>query len=595
MPIRELPPQLVNQIAAGEVIERPASVVKELLENALDAGAGKLRIDVEEGGVRLIRIRDDGRGIPPEELPLAVARHATSKIASLGDLERVATMGFRGEALPSIGSVAKLSITSRTADGESAFQISGDGHGNYAEVAPAAHPEGTTLEVRELFFNTPARRKFLRTEKTEFSHLQAVVERIALGRFDVDVRLSHNGKDVLALPPATTEQARDRRVANVCGDGFIDNALVIEHEASGLRLHGWIGLPSFSRSQADMQHFYVNGRMVRDKVIAHAIRQAFRDVMFHGRHPAFVLFLEMDPTGVDVNAHPTKHEVRFRDSRHVHDFLFRTLHRVLSDTRPGGNEAGGNEAGQRSDMGPASGGLQQRLGDDRPASFGAGAGFQASLYAHDQHQAAGVADHPEAETLSAAPPLGYALAQLHGIYILAATEEGLVVVDMHAAHERITYERFKAQMASGEVAVQPLLIPETLSVSQQEAECAEHAAASLRNSGFDMDRAGPDSVILRAVPAALRDYDLKGLMRDILADLVEHGESQRIENTIDAALADNACHTSMRAHRRMTVPEMNALLRDMEKTPRADQCNHGRPTWFKLDMKQLDQLFLRGQ
>jgi DNA mismatch repair protein MutL len=607
MPIRELPPQLVNQIAAGEVVERPASVVKELLENSLDAGASRISIDAEDGGVRLIRIRDNGSGIPREELPLAVARHATSKISSLDELERVGTLGFRGEALPSIGSVARLALTSRTEADEQGWILQGDGQGRYAEPVPAAHPVGTTIEVRDLFFNTPARRKFLRTEKTEFGHLQTVVERIALSRFDLDIRLTHNGKPVQALVPARDPASEDRRIAAVCGDGFIDNAVRIEHEVSGLKLHGWVALPTFSRGQADLQHFFVNGRMVRDKVISHAVRQAFNDVLFHGRHPAFVLYLEMDPAGVDVNAHPTKHEVRFRDSRHVHDFLFRTLHQVLADTRPGGRSTVGGEGAQ---MGPASEALRDRVQDrvsDSAGHYQPGGTpspqamrSQHDLYAGPRAQPSrdssrGNPEHADAYPESGVPPMGYALAQLHGIYILAASEAGLVVVDMHAAHERITYERFRKELASGNVPVQPLLVPETIRLSRREADIAEEHAPVLAQSGFEVTRTGPDTLVLRSMPVALRDYDLVKLARDIVADLAEHGQSQRITDAIDEALATTACHTSMRAHRRLTVPEMNALLRDMERTPRADQCNHGRPTWFKLSMAQLDKLFLRGQ
>lgn len=597
MPIRELPPQLVNQIAAGEVVERPASVVKELLENALDAGASRLHVDVEEGGVRLIRIRDNGHGIPREEVPLAVARHATSKITSLDDLEHVASLGFRGEALPSIGSVARLSIISRTADAGEATRIDGDGHGRYASPVPAAHPPGTTIEVRDLFFNTPARRKFLRTEKTEFNHLQQVVERIALSRFGLDMQLTHNGKCILRIPAARDGAGEDRRVAAVCGQGFIDNAVRIEHEASALKLFGWVGLPTFSRSQADLQHFFVNGRMVRDKVIAHAVRQAFQDVLFHGRHPAFVLFLEMDPAGVDVNAHPTKHEVRFRNSRHVHDFLFRTLHHVLAETRPMAASVGESAAaagGSGNLMGPASAGVQSLRSIPRPPLHDL-LSAQTQLYSP---QASGAFEGVRDEAAGGhplAPPMGYALAQLHGIYILAATDNGLVVVDMHAAHERITYERFKAQLANGNVPVQPLLVPERISVSRREADVAEENAAALAAAGFELEPGGPQTVTLRAVPAALKDHDLAQLARDVIADLVEHGGSDRIARAIDVALGTTACHTSIRAHRRLSVPEMNALLRDMERTPRADQCNHGRPTWFRLSMEQLDRMFLRGQ
>lgn len=592
MPIRELPPQLVNQIAAGEVVERPASVVKELLENALDAGASRIQLDIEEGGIRLIRIRDDGHGMPRDELSLAVARHATSKISSLDDLEHVASLGFRGEALPSIGSVARLSITSRIADMTEAARIEGDGTGRYSSPAPAAHPPGTTIEVRDLFFNTPARRKFMRTEKTEFGHLQQVVERIALSRFGLDLRLSHNGKPVINIAAARDASGEDRRIAAVCGQAFIDNAVRIEHEAAGLKLFGWVGLPTFSRSQADLQHFFVNGRMVRDKVIAHAVRQAFQDVLFHGRHPAFVMFLEMDPAGVDVNAHPTKHEVRFRDGRRVHDFLFRTLHQVLSQTRPAASEERTAEIAATAGMGPASHGFQSLRSNPEPRANTIG--LQAQLYSVPQTDLSqGVRDAGAPE--SAAPPMGYALAQLHGIYILAATENGLVVVDMHAAHERVMYERFKQQLAQGSVPVQPLLVPERVSVSRRDADLAEEHAAELAAAGFELERGGPETVVLRAVPAALKDHDLVRLTRDVLADIAEHGASDRIARAIDTALGTSACHTSMRAHRRLTIPEMNALLRDMERTPRADQCNHGRPTWFRLTMDQLDRMFLRGQ
>lgn len=596
MPIRELPPQLVNQIAAGEVVERPASVVKELLENALDAGASRIQLDIEEGGIRLIRIRDTGHGMPREELPLSVARHATSKIASLDDLEHVASLGFRGEALPSIGSVARLSITSRTADMTEAARIEGDGSGRYTGPIPAAHPQGTTIEVRDLFFNTPARRKFLRLEKTEFGHVQQVVERIALSRFGLDLQLAHNGKRILNIVAAHDHHSENRRIAAVCGQAFVDNAVRIEHDVSGLKLFGWIGLPTFSRSQADLQHFFVNGRMVRDKVIAHAVRQAFQDVLFHGRHPAFVLFLEMDPAGVDVNAHPTKHEVRFRNGRQVHDFLFRTLHKVLAETRPAAVPDDAAVAAAPAQMGPASHGMQSY---QRSTLAGADmAGAQAQLYSipgrMDADTPAGVREAaPGGETL--APPMGYALAQLHGIYILAATDNGLVVVDMHAAHERIMYERFKQQLAQGNVPVQPLLVPERVPVSRRDADLAEQHAAELATAGFEIERGGPETVTLRAVPAALKDHDLVQLTRDVLSDLAEHGASDRVARAIDIALGTSACHTSMRAHRRLTIPEMNALLRDMERTPRADQCNHGRPTWFRLTMQQLDRMFLRGQ
>lgn len=591
MPIQELPAQLVNQIAAGEVVERPASVVKELLENALDAGATRLFIDVEDGGVRLLRIRDNGTGIPRQELPLAVARHATSKIASLADLERVSSLGFRGEALPSIGSVSRMRIVSRTAADETAWQLSGSGHGEYSSLQPAAHPVGTTVEVRDLFFNTPARRKFLKTGKTEFSHVRNVVERIALSRPEIGVDFSHDGKTVFAISPASDRLAAEKRIARICGEEFVGNTRFIEYESSGLRLHGWVALPTFSRAQTDLQYFHVNGRIVRDKVIAHAVRQAFQDVMFHGRHPAFLLFLDMDPAAVDVNAHPTKHEVRFRDARHVHDFLFRTLHQVLAETRPSPSQhhAGPTSLFVRQQV-RGSAGLTDTT--DLLAA-------QNLLYGKQDGDAivagmtGSIAD-ARAEYAST-PPMGYALAQLHGIYILAATENGLVVVDMHAAHERITYERFRQQLANGNIPTQPLLLPVTVALNEREADAADNARSLIDATGFAWQRTGVDSITITEVPVALRDFDAAKLFRDVAADIAEHGNSTRVERVLDEALADHACHTSMRAHRKLTIPEMNALLRDMEITPRADQCNHGRPTWFRLTMAELDRMFLRGR
>ncbi|MCG8436227.1 MAG: DNA mismatch repair endonuclease MutL [Gammaproteobacteria bacterium] len=588
MPIKELPAQLINQIAAGEVIERPSSVAKELLENSLDAGATRIEIDVEQGGIKRLRIRDNGAGIKKEELQLAVARHATSKIQTLEDLEGVGTMGFRGEALPSIGSVAQLSVTSHTQDSDAAWHVAGDGSGQYSQPKPAAHPVGTTVDVVELFFNTPARRKFLRTEKTEFSHIEGVVRRIALSRFDVEFRLKKNNKEVMRLPACTDLQAKERRIAEVCGAPFMDNALRIEHQAAGLHVHGWIALPTYSRSQADLQYFFVNGRMVRDKLLGHAVRQAYSDVLFHGRHPAYVLYLELDPTRVDVNAHPQKYEVRFRDSRLVHDFLYRTLEEALSDTKPSeGRESHlmptGLATGNRSGAYPAAPAStpQSRVAETL-AVYG-------DLYRETLPQIA------EQEAIETVPPLGFALAQLHGVYILAATEEGLIIVDMHAAHERVTYERYKSALEAGSVQAQPLLIPEKIMVSSSEADTFDDIQADFANAGFELNRAGPDTLMLRQVPVALRDYDVNQLIRDVLADAREYDSAKGLYEAIHRLLADQACHASIRANRKMTIPEMNALLRDMETTPRSDQCNHGRPTWTRLSMDELDKLFLRGQ
>lgn len=621
--IQLLSPRLANQIAAGEVVERPASVAKELLENSLDAGARRIDIEVEQGGVKLLRIRDDGCGIAADDLPLALARHATSKIRDLEDLERVTSLGFRGEALASIGSVARLTLTSRTADAGQAWQVETEGRDMEARVQPAAHPVGTSVEVRDLFFNTPARRKFLRAEKTEFEHLQEIIRRLALARFDVTFHLRHNGRSALALHEAGDETARARRVAAVCGPAFLEQALPIEVERGGLRLWGWVGLPTFSRSQADLQYFYVNGRMVRDKLVAHAVRQAYRDVLFNGRHPAFVLFLEVDPAVVDVNVHPTKHEVRFRDSRMIHDFLYGTLHHALGEVRPEDRLAAsaavaplappaGPAAGEFRGQGemPLPAGLSGRE-PERPAAWkGTGAGYQtpsprpagrsaesAGLYREFFAPLAESGAEPatQPEGLGGIPPLGYALAQLKGIYILAENAQGLVLVDMHAAHERITYERLKVAMASEGLRGQPLLVPESLALSQREADCAEEHAEWFQRLGFELQRLGPETLAIRQTPALLRQAEAGQLVRDVLADLLEYGTSDRIEAHLNELLATMACHGAVRASRRLTLPEMNALLRDMEHTERSGQCNHGRPTWTQLGMDELDKLFLRGR
>ena len=619
--IQLLSPRLANQIAAGEVVERPASVIKELLENSLDSGASRIEVDVEQGGVKLLRVRDDGCGIPADDLPLALARHATSKIRDLEDLERVMSLGFRGEALASISSVSRLTLTSRTADAAEAWQVETEGRDMEARVQPAAHPVGTSVEVRDLFFNTPARRKFLRTEKTEFDHLQEVIKRLALARFDVAFHLRHNGKAVLALHQASDPTSRARRVASVCGPAFLEQALPVEIERNGLHLWGWVGLPTFSRSQADLQYFYVNGRMVRDKLVAHAVRQAYRDVLFNGRHPTFVLFLDVDPAVVDVNVHPTKHEVRFRDNRMVHDFLYGTLHRALGDVRPEDQLAApadvgqvvqvtGREAGEfagQNEMSLAASVLEQSQ-EPRDAWRGAGAGYQAprTLSTGNVAEAQGAYREffaPLAETSATAlpesqddvPPLGYALAQLKGVYILSENAQGLVLVDMHAAHERIMYERLKTAMASEGLRGQPLLVPESIAVSQREADCAEEHAHWFRMLGFELQRLGPESLAIRQTPSLLKQAQATRLVQDVLADLLEYGTSDRIQAHLNELLGTMACHGAVRANRRLTVPEMNGLLRDMEQTERSGQCNHGRPTWTQLGMTDLDKLFLRGR
>ncbi len=610
--IRLLSSRLANQIAAGEVVERPASVVKELLENSLDAAASRVEVEVESGGSRLIRIRDDGTGIPSEDIALALARHATSKITSLEDLEEVGSLGFRGEALASIGSVSRLVLTSNNSEnGSEGCSAVCEGREMEVQIKPAAHPRGTTVEVRDLFFNTPARRKFLRTEKTEFGHLQEVIKRLALSRFDVAFNLRHNGKVVHSLRAATTLVDQGRRVASVCGPAFMEQAVVIESDASPYRLTGWVGLPTFSRSQADLQYFFVNGRIVRDKLVAHAIKQAYRDVLYHGRHPAFVLYLELDPALVDVNVHPTKHEVRFRDGRAVHNFLFSSLHRALADLRPG-TETGLSDGsahtavavdgmavdaatGEVRAQGALSWDVSQAgsamSGGRAPVAVGpAKVTEQMQSYARLYGSAS-----PTPEAPAEIPPLGYALAQLKGIYILSENAFGLVLVDMHAAHERITYEGLKMSRDAEGVRSQPLLVPQSVAVSQREVSVAETHAALFRNLGMAVETSGEESLVIRSVPALLRDSDLEMLLRDVLADLLEYGSSERIEAHMDEILSTMACHGSVRANRRLTVPEMNALLRDMEETERSGQCNHGRPTWVQLGLEELDKLFLRGR
>ena len=618
-PIRRLTPRLANQIAAGEVVERPASVLKELLENSLDAGATRIEVDVEAAGTRVIRVRDDGAGIAPEDLPLALDRHATSKIASLEDLECVASFGFRGEALASIGSVSQLTVTSnRSSDSAAGQAASCSGRDMQVSQRPAAHPRGTTVEVRDLFFNTPARRKFLRTERTEFNHLEEVFRRTALSRFDVGFTLRHNGRQVHDLRRCGGAGERLRRVSLVCGPAFVEQVVEIERQAGQLRLAGWVAAPTFSRSQADLQHFYVNGRAIRDKLVVHAVRQAFSDVLYHGRHPAFVLFLELDPAEVDVNVHPTKHEVRFRDGRAVHGFLFSTLQRALAEMRPG--DAAAQEApdtgaplsapagrlnlltgeltgGQRAmDLRePPPGASRPAPAPPRSADRGPpGSAGAAPLDSYARFYA-GAADAAAGEADGSPPPLGYALAQLHGVYILAQNAAGLVLVDMHAAHERITYERLKSARDDEGIRSQPLLVPQAVAVSRREVALAEEHAALFQSLGMRVDSAGEESLVIREIPVSLAGADVEQLLRDVLSDLAEYGRSVRLQEHEDGLLATMACHGAVRANRRLTLPEMNALLRDMEHTERSGQCNHGRPTWTAMSLSELDRLFLRGR
>ena len=609
--IQRLATRLANQIAAGEVVERPASVIKEALENSLDAGATRIEVDLEGGGVQLMRVRDDGTGIPEQDLPLALARHATSKISSIDDLEAVGTLGFRGEALASIASVSRLSLTSNAdGTGSSGTTATTEGRDMTVTLAPAPHPRGTTLEIRDLFYNTPARRKFLRTEKTELGHIEEVFKRQALARTEVAFSLRHNGRVLHNLAPATDALSRERRVAQVCGNAFMEQAVALSRESGPIALHGWVGLPTFSRSQADLQYFFVNGRVIRDKLVTHAIKQAYRDVLFQGRHPAYVLFLEVDPRVVDVNVHPTKHEVRFREGREVHSFIFSTLNRCLADLRPGDGSATADPASAEAAAtgwaaAPGQGGIP--LGVPHAGGVGYGApmnqanlGALARLYGASTSNVAdrgsagaapAVAPEPEAEI----PPLGFALAQLQGVYILSENAQGLVLVDMHAAHERITYERLKRLRSDTGIKTQPLLVPQTVAVSAREVAVAMDMADNLRALGLLVEPAGEGQLVVRELPIALIDTPVEALVRGVLADMQAYGSSDRVRAHEDELLSTMACHGSVRANRRLTLPEMNALLRDMEITERSGQYNHGRPTSVPLGMSDLDRLFLRGR
>ena len=603
--IRQLPAQLVNQIAAGEVVERPASVARELIENSLDAEADRIEVDAERGGVKRLRVRDNGAGIVREDLALALCRHATSKIAAAADLQSITTLGFRGEALPSIASVSHLELSSRHRDADGAWCIHGDGSDQAGELIPTSHPVGTTVQVRDLFYNTPGRRKFLRTDKTELSHLEQLVRRVALARFDVRFRLAHNGRVLWDLPPlAGGDGTAENRLNRLLGAGFTEHALTLDQSAVGLRLRGWLASPGFSRSQSDLQFFYVNGRAVRDRLVAHAVRMAYQDVLHQSRHPAYLLYLELPPRLVDNNVHPAKQEVRFREGRQVHDFIFRTLQRRLAEGRlheepapvTGGSPpaVGAPQAGVSP---PSAPGVPEprprpvplRVADRR-------GGYRFSL--ESQRPGAGgdrAAAGQECMSDTEPPPLGYALAQLQGVYILAQAADGLVIVDMHAAHERIGYERLKRSWEQGRVRGQPLLVPVVVRVAPGEAELTEANRELFQRLGVGVDRMGEASLAVREIPALLQGADAERLLRDLLSDFAVHGHGERIRAEMDAVLATMACHGSVRANRQLGLEEMNALLREIEHTERADQCNHGRPTWIKLSGPELDRLFLRGR
>jgi DNA mismatch repair protein MutL len=589
--IRLLPELLINQIAAGEVIERPASALKELLENSLDAGASDIAVQLEAGGIKLLRIRDNGRGIAKDDLPFALMRHATSKISSLDDLQSVASMGFRGEALASMAAVAQLTLTSRTADAAHASQITAqDGH--LSDPAPASHPIGTTVEIRELYFNTPARRKFLKTEATEYAYCEEAFKRIALSRPDVAFSLQHNGRTIWQLP---AEQDALKRVTMLLGAEFGNAAVAVKKQAANLSLEGFAALPAYSKSSRDAQYFFVNGRFVRDKVASHALRLAYQDILHHQRHPAFALFLTMPPAGVDVNVHPAKSEVRFRESQGIHQFIFHTLQQALAIpaqsatlmTAPpafhaiqhniGLGIAQNNAAYQVWEMQTAKGEGLREKGETAPA-------FDVPLLSS-----------PFSLPNQDVPPLGYALAQLLGVYILAQNAQGLIVVDMHAAHERIVYEKLKTSLDAEHIATQPLLIPVSFYADTLDIASVEASQDALKKLGFDIAPLSPTTLAVRAMPVILKQSEAEHIAREVIDELREFGASRVLTERRNELLSTLACHGAVRANRILSVTEMNALLREMELTERSGQCNHGRPTWFQLSLNELDKMFMRGQ
>ncbi len=591
--IQRLPPQLVSQIAAGEVVERPASVVKELLENSLDAGATRITVEVEQGGVRLIRVRDNGVGIHPDDLVLALSRHATSKIVRFDDLQHIASLGFRGEALPSVASVARLTLVSRVAGQETGWRIVGDGGDTIAEPAPASHPVGTTVEARDLFFNVPARRKFLRGERTEFGHIEDNLVRLALSRFAVGFGLWHHQRAVLDLEPAISAEARARRVAELLGGEFAAACVPLDHEDAGLRLWGWLGLPAVARAQPDQQYFFVNGRPVRDRTLAHAVRLAFQDVLPQGRHPALVLHLEIESTALDVNVHPAKHEVRFREPALIHAFIRQNLQAALAQARPGAAPAPVVQLSAPPWLASGSVGAEARQ-SSLPLAVGERLATYGQLHASSPAaESTPAAVSPDA--VAEPPPLGYALAQLHGCYVLAENPAGLVMVDLHAAHERILYERLKTALTQGGVQTQALLVPVAVTVGPRERQWVEGHDALFAQAGLEVAALGPETVVVRQIPALLAGLDIAGLVRDLLADLAAHEASDRSGRAILDMLASLACHGAVRANRPLNLLEMNALLRDMERTDHGGQCNHGRPTWAQLTLAELDRLFRRGR
>lgn len=620
MSIHVLDDVLANQIAAGEVVERPASVIKELVENSIDAGATEVSVDIEHGGAKLIRVRDNGQGIEKDDLSLALLAHATSKIATLEDLFSVESLGFRGEALASIAAVSRLKLTSKQAMADQAWRIESFGAGQTEPVVPAAHPQGTTIEVVDLFFNTPARKKFMRTDNTEFRHIETMLSRLALGHMSIAFKLTHNGKTIYQLPVATTETQQEHRVAKILGDRFMAHALALESEASGMRLTGWVALPEYNRSQMDQQYFYLNGRYVRDKMLSRALKQAYHDVMFHGRFAAYILYLEVDPTTVDVNVHPTKSEVRFRDGRSLFQFLVQAVKAALAQSNLGVGHVDSFDAPPVLMQSPQEN-YQGATAELQTEPMSAMYRPQPAATATVQHQVAmdlihqstvsdgddvlsdikvNSATEETPQSQHAMLPrdymrLGNALAQLHDIYILAQNDQGLIVVDMHAGHERVQYERLKRDLSAQRLLSQALLLPVSVSLHPEEMHAFLEFEQEFRRLAIVAEVSGPDSIMVREVPLMLKDADIVQLMHDLLADILVQQSSTRVDDLIHILLATMACKSAIKAHHRLSLTEMNALLRDMEKTPHGGLCNHGRPAWKQIAMKEIDRWFLRGQ
>ncbi len=622
-PIQQLPSYLADQIAAGEVVERPASVVKELLENALDSGADQIEVEIEEGGEKSISVIDNGSGIPKEELSLAVSRHATSKIQTGADLAAVATLGFRGEALASISSVSRFEIISRHQDESAAWMLSAEGEGNWSELKPTAGKAGTRVIVKDLFFNTPARKKFLSSPRTEFSHIDQLVKRVMLSRPEISIKLVHNQKTVRQVFAANDEAGLKKRLIHLMGNDFVGQSLSIAFETQDIKLSGWVGLPTFNRSQTDMQYVFVNGRIVRDRLLSYAVKQAYADVLYHGRHPAYLIFIEMPHDLVDVNVHPAKYEVRFANGRWVYDFLRRSVREAVAKPVVSENGSGAsldsvmaNRPAMNLQNYAVSGqqeATQESLSFQAPPASSvnqAAAGYQANVTGSgynraladivQQRRQGGVESFAndsksEQDVESDMPMLGFAKAQIHGVFILAENAKGLVLVDMHAAHERVVYERFKQQWQEDRLVSQPLLVPMALTLEQSQIAVWQSHQQLFSKLGFELEELGPEQLKVTAVPVLLAKSDIVQLVNDMIADLAVAGQTQQVEERINHILSTMACHGSVRANRQLTVAEMNALLREMELTERSDQCNHGRPTWVQLSMEQLDSLFMRGQ